>query len=201
MTEALDQVFGRVMDALERSGHAENTLVIFSSDNGALGSVSDTRPLRAAKGYLYEGGIRVPTMMRWPAVTKAGVDATPVVSTDFFPTILEAAGVALPEGYPDDGTSLMPLLRGEAMKRDALYFHYPNYAFHRDNRLGSAIRAGSYKLIENFDDGSLELYDLGADIGEQNNLVEEMPELALGLRSELAEWRQQVGARMPVRAR
>ncbi len=201
MTEALDQVFGRVMDALERSGRAGDTLVIFTSDNGALDSVADNRPLRAAKGYLYEGGIRVPTMIRWPGVVTPGVEAMPIISTDYFATILDAAGVAMPEEHPGDSTSLMPVLRGGAMKRDALHFHYPNYAWHRSNRLGGAIRAGDLKLIENFDDGSLELYDLSKDLGETRNLAGEQTDVAEALRDRLADWRDRVDAAMPVRAR
>ncbi|MEM6571621.1 MAG: sulfatase [Planctomycetota bacterium] len=201
MTEALDRVFGRVMDALERSGHADDTLVIFSSDNGALGSVADNRPLRAAKGFLYEGGIRVPTMMRWPGVVAPGSSATPIVSTDFFATILDAAGVAVAPDEPMDGESLVPLLRGHAFERGPLYFHYPNYAFHRANRLGGAIRAGDFKLIERFDDGSLELYDVVNDLGETANLASERAELAEELRAKLAAWRERVDAAMPTRNR
>jgi arylsulfatase A-like enzyme len=201
MTEALDRVFGRVMDALERTGRADDTLVVFTSDNGALGSVADTRPLRAAKGYLYEGGIRVPTMVRWPAVVSPGETPLPVISTDWFATILDAAGAPLPEDDPGDSTSVLPALRGEAMKRGALFFHYPNYAFHRGNRLGSAIRAGDLKLIERFDDGSLELYDLSVDLGETNNLAAERAEVAEALRDRLAAWREGVAAAMPTRVR
>lgn len=201
MTEALDQIFGRVMDALERTGRADNTIVVFTSDNGALDSVADNRPLRAAKGYLYEGGIRVPTMVRWPAVTAPGTTDLPVISTDWFATLLDAAGASLPADDPGDSTSVLPALRGEDMKRDALYFHYPNYAWHRSNRLGGAIRAGNLKLIERYDDGSVELYDLGADLGETEDLAPEQPEVAEALRRRLAAWRAEVDAAMPTRAR
>jgi arylsulfatase A-like enzyme len=203
MTEALDSVFGRVLDALEETGLADDTLVVFTSDNGALISVADCRPLRAGKGYLYEAGIRVPMMVRWPGRVAAGsVEATPVVSTDLFATILDAAGVAPPDGHPGDGESLVPLLtRAGQLRRDALFFHYPNYAFHRDNRLGGAIRVGDHKLIENFDDGSVELYDLRSDVGETTDLAAAMPERAAQLRARLAAWRDEVGAAMPGRAR
>lgn len=201
MTEALDRVFGSVLDALERSGRADETLVIFTSDNGALGSVADNRPLRAAKGYLYEGGIRVPMMVRWPGVVTPGVTASPVISTDLYATILEAAGVPVPDDDPGDSTSVVPVLRGEPMKRDALFFHYPNYAWHRSNRLGGAIRAGDLKLIERFDDGSLELYDLAADPSEMTNLAAQRPAVAASLQSRLAAWRDEVGAAMPTPAR
>jgi len=198
MTEALDQVFGRVLDALERTGLAEDTLVIFTSDNGALLSVADLGPLRKAKGYLYEGGIRVPFMVRWPGVTEPGrVDATPILSTDLFPTILAACGVPLPDDYCGDGADLVPLLGGGSLDRAAIHFHYPNYAFHRSNRLGGAIRAGRYKLIERFDDGSLELFDLEEDLGEQHNLAADQPALAEDLRRQLVAWRAEVDAAMP----
>jgi len=198
MTEALDQVFGRVLDALEASGQADDTIVVFTSDNGALLSVADLGPLRKAKGYLYEGGIRVPTMIRWPGVAPR-IDTTPVVSTDLFPTVLAACSAPLPEGYAGDGVDLGPLLHGEELAREALYFHYPNYAWHRSNRLGGAIRAADWKLIERFDDGSVELYDLASDLGETTDLSAERPELAADLRDRLATWRAECGAAMPTR--
>jgi arylsulfatase A len=201
MTEALDQIFGRVMDSLEKTGQADNTLVIFTSDNGALISVADCRPLRKGKGYLYEAGIRVPTMIRWPGKIKAGtVNATPIISTDYFATILDAANVSLPKGYPGDGVSLVPILRGTGkLKRDAIHFHYPNYAWHRSNRLGGAIRAGDYKLIERFDDGSVELFDLKNDMSETIDLAAKMPKRAAELKARLGAWRKHVDAAMPTK--
>ena len=119
---------------------------------------------------------------------------------DFYPTLLDVAG-ADPQASLD-GVSLMPLLKGKAMlDRDAIYFHYPNYAWHRSNRLGSAVRSGRYKLIERFDDGSVELYDLTADLSERNNLATEMPARADKLRSMLTSWRDETGAAMPVMRR
>ena len=202
MTEALDRIFGSVLDALEETDQADNTLVIFTSDNGALISVADCRPLRMGKGYLYEAGIRVPTMIRWPARFRGGrVDATPIISTDLFPTILEAAGVGLPANYPGDGESLLPILEGRgSLKREALYFHYPNYAWHRSNRLSGAIRMGNYKLIERFDDGSVELYDLSEDPGETTDLSAVQTVRAARMKKRLAAWRKRVDAAMPVRA-
>ena len=201
MTEALDRVFGQVLDTLAETGLADDTLVLFTSDNGALISVADCRPLRQGKGYLYEAGIRVPTMVRWPGVTTPGAVASqPVVSTDLFPTILAACGVPLPAGYPGDGADLGPLLRGGQLEPRALCFHYPNYAFHRSNRLGGAIRRDRWKLIENFDDGSAELFDLSSDIGEQHDLAAAEPELVSELLGQLRAWRGRVGAAMPTRA-
>ncbi len=202
MTEALDQIFGSVLDALEETGLADNTIVVFTSDNGALDSVADLYPLRESKGYLYEGGIRVPMMVRWPGRVAAGVtEDEPVVSTDLFATALDAARVPLPDTYPGDGESLLPVLTGSGdLHRDALFFHYPNYAFHRANRLGSAVRVGDHKLIEYFDDGSVELYDLAHDLGEQRDLAGEQPERAAAMRARLAAWRDEVDAALPARA-
>lgn len=200
MTEALDRVFGRVLDALDEAGLADDTLVIFTSDNGALDSVADNRPLRRAKGWLYEGGIRVPMLVRWPGrVAPGGTSSTPVVSTDLFASVLDAAGVELPAEYPGDGVSLVPLwTEGAEPERDALYFHFPHYAWHRSNRLGGAIRVGSYKLIERYDDGSAELYDLDTDLGESRDLAADEPEVAAALLARLQAWREDVDAAMPV---
>jgi arylsulfatase A-like enzyme len=203
MIEAMDGAVGRVLDALDELNLADDTLVVFTSDNGGFGGVSDNRPLRAAKGHLYEGGIRVPLIVRWPGVTKAAsVCRTPVVSMDFHPTLAVAAGVDISseEQSELEGVDIGPLLRGERkVDRDAIFFHYPNYAWHRSNRLGGAVRAGKYKLIERFDDGSLELYDLSADLSERKNLSDEMPQLAAKLRDRLVKWRSDVGAAMPER--
>lgn len=199
MIEAMDTALGRVLSSLEKEKLADNTLVIFTSDNGAFLGVADNTPLRSGKGYLYEGGIRVPLIVRWPGVVARGSTcATPVISMDLSATILEAARVKLPGEVPVDGESLVPLLRknGE-LRRKALYFHYPNYAWHGDNRLGAAVREGDHKLIENFDDGSLELYDLANDIGERRNLAGEMPENAAALRKKLHAWLRTTGAAMP----
>ncbi|MEC9094785.1 MAG: sulfatase/phosphatase domain-containing protein, partial [Planctomycetota bacterium] len=180
-------------------GLVENTLVIFTSDNGAYGGVSDLRPLRAAKGYLYEGGIRVPAFIRFPGKIKGGLlSSEPVVTMDYFKTILDICGIGY-ESAICDGVSLVPLFEGKKIERDALYFHYPNYAFHKGNRLGAAIRRGAYKLIKNFDDGSVELYDLKFDIGEQKNIATERPVLASKLKNKLEKWLVEVKANMPTK--
>ena len=164
-----------------------------------IGGVADNRPLRADKGHLYEGGIRIPLIVRWPGVVKAGTTSgVPVISTDWFPTLLEIAGAKAPEAT--DGESLLPLLRGEGeLERQCLFFHYPNYAFHRSNRLGGAVRMGRYKLIEYFDDDSLELFDLVDDLGEKHNIADRKPDLAADLLRRLKDWRTSVDANMPVR--
>ena len=200
MIEAMDRSMGRILQFLDDSGLSENTLVVFTSDNGGFGGVADNRPLRAEKGYLYEGGIRVPLVIRWPGVVSPEtVESTPVISTDFFPTLLEAASIKVPETYEGDGVSLLPVLKMEegTFSRESIYFHYPNYAFHRSNRLGSAIRRGDYKLIEWLDDGTFELYNLAEDLEESNDLSDEKPLLAEAMVKQLHVWRDKVDAEMP----
>ncbi len=197
MIEGMDTAIGRVMDAIEKMGLDEKTLLIFTSDNGSL---FGNHPLRRNKGHLYEGGIRVPWIVRWPGKVPAGTTCdTPVITTDTFPTILEAVGLSIDPSRPCDGESIMPLVRrGGTLKRNSIYFHYPNYAFHKQNRLGSAIRQGKYKLIRWYDDDSVELYDLDSDIGEKTNLADRQPELAEKLRQKLENWLLETGAKTPV---
>ncbi len=198
MIEGMDTAIGRVIDAIDDAGIANDTLILFTSDNGSL---FGNQPLRRNKGHLYEGGIRVPWIARWPGKIPAGTTCdTPVIITDTFPTILEAAGISFPAGRKCDGESILPLLRQSgALKRNAIYFHYPNYAFHKQNRLGSAIRQGKYKLIRWYDDDSIELYDLAKDIGETQNLASEQPELAQKLRTKLETWLDESAAKAPTR--
>lgn len=199
MIEAMDMAIGRVLGTLDQLEDAEDTIVVFTSDNGPFGGVGDARPLRGDKGHLYEGGIRVPLIVRWPGKIKAGsVNSTPVISTDFYPTLLSVAGLGSEEGRANDGEDLLPLLMaGKSLKRQAIFWHYPNFAFHRDNRLGSAIRAGDYKLLEFFDDQSVELYNLREDIGEKMNLAGKKPELAMRMKAQLHAWRADTKAAMP----
>ncbi len=197
MIEAMDTVIGRFLKALDEAGLRDNTLVLFKSDNG--GYNGDNRPLRGFKGMLYEGGIRVPWIVRWPGRVKPGTtEATPVISMDCYPTLLEVAGLPPTENHPLDGRSLLPLLtQSPGFERDTLYFHYPNYAFHQQNRLGSALREGPYKLIRYDDDGSLELYDLSNDLGEKRNLAGQSPDLARRLEAKLDAWLRECEARRP----
>jgi arylsulfatase A-like enzyme len=199
MIEAMDAAVGRVLKTLRVEKLVDNTLVIFTSDNGAFLGVADLHPLRLGKGYLYEGGIRVPLIVRWPGKIKRGTEChTPVISTDFLPTILEAVGVKPKQGETLDGESIMPLLtQTGGLKRQAIHFHYPNYAWHGRNRLGSAIRSGDYKLITRDDDGSVELYNLKKDIGEQYNLADRQPETAARLKRDLVAWLKRNNASMP----
>ena len=201
MIEAMDTAIGKLLAELDRLELTDDTLVVFTSDNGGFGGVADNRPLRAAKGHLYEGGIRVPMIVRWPDVVRAGSECSvPVVSMDTYPTLLDAAGIPPNDNEAPDGENLLPLLTETgSLTRDAIYFHFPNYAWHGSNRLGSAIRSGPYKLIEFFEDDSLELYDLTNDLSETNNLATEKPELASQLQQRLATWRQETAAAMPRR--
>lgn len=199
MIEAMDDAVGRVLAKLDELNLAEETLVIFTSDNGGYGGVTDLAPLRGVKGHLYEGGIRVPLIVRWPGQIKAGVvSGEPVISTDFFATILDVAGLDPTPGVPLDGESILPILRQTGkMEREAIYFHYPNYAFHGENRLGSAIRQGNYKLIHFYDKDEVELYEVVNDLSETTDLAKEMPEKAAEMKANLQAWVKASGAKMP----
>ena len=199
MLETMDLAIARVLGELERLKIEEETFVVFTSDNGPFGGVGDARPLRGDKGHLYEGGIRVPLIVRWPGKVAAGkVREDPVILTDFYPTLLEVAGLKTRKHYPGDGESLLPLLTDKGdLERDAIFWHYPNFAFHRDNRLGSAIRMGDYKLIEFFDRNEVELYNLREDLGEKKNLAAVEAGRVQEMRKRLSRWREKSGARMP----
>jgi arylsulfatase A len=201
MIEAMDKAVGRVLTRLDELGLADNTLVVFTSDNGGYSGVADNRPLRKGKGFLYEGGTRVPLIVRWPGVTSpATMSAEPVISMDFFPTFLTAVGLRPDPASPLDGCDLTPILRGSGdLGREAIYFHYPNYAFHGKNRLGGAIRAGRHKLILHYGDDSAELYDLSADISETRDLSAALPAKTAELKGKLKAWLRDTGAKMPRR--
>ena len=206
MVESMDENVGRILDALKANGLEESTAVIFMSDNGGLSTGSGKKmptsnlPLRAGKAWVYEGGIREPMIIKWPGVTKPGLTcAEPVVSTDFYPTMLEMAGLPLRQEQHVDGMSLKPLLTGEAesVGRDAIYFHYPHY--HHINSMGpaGAVRMGDWKLVERYENMKIELFNLREDIGERHDLSQSKPELAAKLRQMLHDWREKSGARMP----
>lgn len=205
MLEHLDSSVGRLLEALDRLGLADNTVVVFYSDNGGLRRmytgqgpiVTSNAPLRGEKGTLYEGGIREPLIVRWPGHVEAGRDTDVVVTTpDFYPTLLEIAGVPRAKDYPLDGVSLVPVLEGaDVLARDAIYWHYPHY--HHSAPAG-AVREGDWKLIEFYDDGHIELYNLRDDIGETKDLATDVPDKAAALQNSLAQWRERVGAEMPI---
>ncbi|MBN2271528.1 MAG: sulfatase-like hydrolase/transferase [Sedimentisphaerales bacterium] len=203
MVQSVDESVGRVMTRLEELGVADNTIVIFMSDNGGLSTVPNegptcNLPLRAGKGWLYEGGIREPMIIKWPGVVQAGSECgEPVTSTDFYPTMLEMAGMRLRPEQHVDGVSLVPLLTEKGkLKRKAIYWHYPHY-HGSGNRPSGAVRAGDYKLIEWYENGAVELYNLRDDISEKEDLAEKMPQKAAELKAMLAEWLKQVNAKMP----
>ena len=197
MIEGMDQSIGRLIEYLNVSGLADQTLVIFTSDNGPF--AADVRPLRGEKGHLYEGGIRVPFIARWPGKIQPGSRSdTPIISMDVVATLENVCH--LPSNGPLDGSDLTPVLTGQGqLAREAIYFHYPNYAFHKKNRMGSAIRQGDFKLIKFYDGPNIELYNLKADIGEQNNLSESNPRVAQQLENKLDHWLKETGASQPVR--
>jgi arylsulfatase A-like enzyme len=203
MVQSVDESVGRVLGKLEELGLERDTVVIFMSDNGGLSTVARegptcNLPLRAGKGWLYEGGIREPMIIKWSGVTKPGsICHEPVVSMDFYPTMLEMAGLPLQPRQHVDGVSLAGLLEGTGtLSRRALYWHYPHY-HGSGNRPSGAVRAGDYKLIEWYEDGRVELYNLRDDVGEQNDLAETMPDKAQELRRMLQAWRKEMGAKMP----
>ena len=204
MLESIDDSVGRITRKLDELKLADDTLVIFTSDNGGLSvhegpntPATSNFPLRAGKGHLYEGGIRVPLIARWPGVVPgATTEPTPVTSCDLYLTLLDLAGARLPGNPGADGVSLVPLLkRTGPLTRDPLIWHYPHYSNQGGKPCG-AIRDGDFKLIESYESGYLELYDLAADPGETNNLAGTQPQRANDLAKKLADWRRQVGAQM-----
>ena len=205
MVQSVDESVGEVLDRLEELGLDDNTVVLFMSDNGGLSTLAGERigpttnePLRAGKGWLYEGGIREPMIIRWPGVVKEGTTCSePVQSTDFFPTMLEMAGLGLLPAQHQDGLSLVPLLEGaDGIERDALFWHFPHY-HGSGNRPSGAVRLGNWKLLEWFEDGSVELYNLKEDPGEELDRSREELVLVQDLLQRLREWRVEVGAKMP----
>lgn len=200
MVEAMDMAVGKVLSKLDDLGLAENTVVLFTSDNGGLstseGSPTSNLPLRGGKGWLYEGGIREPYLVRWPGVVAAGSTCgVPVISTDFYPTMLDMAGLSLRPEQHQDGVSLVSLLKGEKrLERDALYWHYPHYG-NQGGFPGGAIRMGDWKLLERYEDGRVHLYNLADDLGEKHDLAAEQPERVAAMRKKLHAWYREVDAK------
>jgi len=206
MVHSMDENVGRILDGIRQLGIEERTVVVFFSDNGGFINehrgqrVTNNYPLRSGKGSLYEGGIREPMIVNWPGVTKPGsVCHEPVSSVDFYPTFLEMAGLS---GDPEhnatlDGMSLVPLFKNPdaTLPRQALFWHYPHY--YPTTSPVSAVRQRDWKLLEYFEDGHLELYNLKEDLGEKNNLAEKMPERASDLHRLLKAWRDEVDAQLP----
>jgi len=214
MIASVDESVGRVMALLDESKLSTNTLLIFSSDNGGVGgyeregiqggSITDNAPLKGGKGMLYEGGIRVPYIFRWPGTIPPGtVEDLPINSVDLYPTLLAVAGAKPPPDYPLDGASYLKFLTGNAKapSRNPLYWHFPGYLGAKENTWrttpAGAIRAGDWKLQEFFEDGRLELYNLKADIGEKLNLASSETAKLNELHEQLIAWRKRINAPMP----
>lgn len=200
MVETADTSVGQLLKALDESGQAKDTIVVFFSDNGGVRyqakrpkPVTNNSPLRAGKGHLYEGGIREPLIVRWPGVTHAGVIHDPVSSIDFLPTLCEAAGAKYPKA---DGVSLRPLLEGARIAERPLFWHYPHYS-DQGGKPGGAVRLGDWKLIEFYEDSRLELFHVTDDPGEKRNLVNREAARAKKLHGLLVDWRKSVDASMP----
>ncbi len=201
MVEHMDESVGRVMQKLSELKLDMNTIIIFMSDNGGLSSpdviATAHLPLRGAKGWLYEGGIREPMIIKWPGKIKPGTTCSePVTSTDFYPTILEMAGGPLKPAQHADGKSLVPLLKNkkDTLERDAIYWHWPHYSNHGQQSPAGVIRSGDYKLIEYYENGTVQLYNLKEDIGEQNNLAQSMPDKVKTMQHKLHQWHNTVDA-------
>jgi arylsulfatase A-like enzyme len=222
MVESVDESLGRVLAKLKELGLSDNTIVIFTSDNGGMSGANlyhPTRkiplsmlnasfstsnlPLRGGKGWLYEGGIRVPLLVYWPGKGQHGTACkVPVINTDFYPTILDMLGMAPPAHYPIDGKSFVPLLKGdrkgsEGIEKRAIYWHFPQYSNHGAQSPGGAIRYGDYKLLEYFEHYTVQLFDIKTDPGEQHDLSKLNPEKTKQLRGMLHAWRKEIHANMP----
>jgi arylsulfatase A-like enzyme len=202
MIKSLDESVGRLMETLKRTGKADNTIFIFTSDNGGEsstgGSPTCNLPLAEGKGWMYEGGVREPLIVHWPGVVEPGSTCSQYVSSpDFYPLMLEIADMPpMPEQHID-GMSFMPLLKGQNIDRGPIYWHYPHYG-NQGGTPYSAVRWGEWKLIEFLEDGHLELYNVVNDISEKINLAEDYPDIAEKLRKSLATWRVDAEAKIPL---
>ena len=216
MLEATDESLARIRAKLKELGLEKNTIVIFTADNGGMSASNQYRginhprnsldsrfassnlPLRGAKGWNYEGGIRVPLVVHWPGHIKPNTTSRALATgTDYYPTLLEMMGLpTLPKQHVD-GVSFLPALRGKTHDRGAIYWHFPHYSNHGYQSPGGAIRLGKYKLLEYYENGSVQLFDLEKDIGEQNDLSESKPDITAKLLKMFHDWRDEVDAKMP----
>jgi len=216
MVEATDESLARIRATLKELGLEKNTIIIFTADNGGMSASNQYRgihhpretlnerfassnlPLRGAKGWNYEGGIRVPLIVYWPGMTHPGSTSQAIVTgTDYYPTLLEMLELpALPDQHRD-GKSFVPALKAEDYKRGPVYWHFPHYSNHGYQSPNGAVRSGRYKLIEYYENGTVQLFDLENDIGEQNDLAGSHPAVTKKLKKMLQDWRDQVDAKMP----
>ena len=202
MIESMDESVGTIMSTLDELNLSDNTVVVFTSDNGGLSRVTNNTPLRAGKGHPYEGGIRVPVIIRWPGVIKAGtVSGEAVTSVDYLPTICELANVGLPLGRAIDGVSLVEHLKSGGTKRlgrETVFWHFPHYRDYGSRIVPySIIRADNWKLIKRYEGKTFELFNLKDDISESNDLSNEMPEKVRQLNAKLIAWLKTTGAKLP----
>jgi arylsulfatase A-like enzyme len=207
MIKSMDESVGRVLKTLKDLKLDKKTIVMFTSDNGGYGPATTMQPLRGSKGMLYEGGIRVPLLIKWPGVTKAGSSsAEPVINIDFYPTLLEMTGVPSPKNYLLDGASLVSLLKDSQskLKTRSLFWHFPAYLQKYQGMQQrfrttpvSVIRQGDWKLLEFFEAGQQELYNTRLDISETMNLLDSHPEKAKELSQALHQWQKKVKAVIP----
>lgn len=200
MIQSLDESVGRIMSKLAELKLESNTVLVFTSDNGGLSTAEGTPtsnvPLRMGKGWHYEGGVREPLLVKWPGVTAPGsLCREPMISTDYYPTFLEMAGLPPRPQQHQDGLSLVPLLKGGAQAERPLFWHYPHYS-NQGGGPGGAVRLGDFKLIEWFEDMRVELFNVRQDLGENNDLATTMPEKTAALRERLHAWRARVNAQM-----
>jgi arylsulfatase A-like enzyme len=201
---SVDENVGRIMKTLKKLGIGDNTIVVFTSDNGGLATLpkptapTTVLPLRYGKGWAYEGGIRVPLIIKWPGVTKPGsVTHFPVINTDFYPTFLQMAELPPMPKQAIDGVSMVPLLKGkQSIDQPVLYWHYPHYHGGGESPV-SAMREGNWKLIQFYNDNHVELYNLRADIGERHDLANIFPRKTAELLHKLNQWKRETHAKMP----
>lgn len=200
LVETMDDAVGEVLNALDELGLAENTIVIFTSDNGGVSAgdsySTSNLPLRGGKGYQYEGGIRIPYFVKVPGMEKGSKNSTPVTGADFYPTILDLAGLPLRNDQHQDGVSLLPVLEGASIPDRPLIWHYPHYG-NQGGEPSSIIRLGDWKLIHYYEDGREELYNLSTDLEEQTDLAAGNPEVVQDLHTQLFAYLDEVGARFP----
>jgi arylsulfatase A len=215
MLEATDESLARIRAKLKELRLEENTIIVFTSDNGGMSAsngyrsnasrealdsrfASSNLPLRGAKGWNYEGGIRVPLIVYWPGRTEPNSTSEAVVTgTDYYPTLLEMMNLPAAPDQHVDGKSFVPALNGNAYERGPVYWHFPHYSNHGYQSPGGAIRSGDFKLLEYYENGTVQLFDLANDIGERNDLAEERPEMVAKLKKQFEDWRDEVDAKMP----
>ena len=218
MVESMDESLGRIIDHIDHLGLTDNTLIVFAADNGGMSGgnfgranriisedaldsafATSNLPLRGAKGWLYEGGIRVPMVVKWPEkfLDSNRIVEEPIISTDFYPSLLEMAGLPASNDQTLDGVSFVPALKGEAFDRGPIFWHFPQYSNHGMQSPGGAVRLGDYKLLEYFEKNTVQLFNLREDIGEQNDLSLTEPKIREKLIALLHSWRKDVKAQMP----